>query len=73
MCVLAVCLGAGVAGGCSILPPVGNRTASTATIATGDTKLGQAIAPLIDAHPGKSGIYALPDALDAFAARALLA
>ncbi|MCD0505854.1 phospholipase D family protein [Bordetella petrii] len=34
--------------------------------------MGQAIGPLADAHPGLSGIYALSQAHDAFAARALL-
>ena len=37
------------------------------------TRLGQALAPAIAAHPGKSGIHALPDPHDAFAARVLLA
>src|SRR5690554_5866298 len=37
------------------------------------TRLGQALAPAIAAHPGESGIYALPDPHDAFAARVLLA
>lgn len=34
-----------------------------------NTPLGQALQPLVDAHPGLSGIYALPDAHDAFAVR----
>ena len=37
------------------------------------TLLGQGLAPLEQIHPGKSGIHFLPDAYDAFAARALLA
>ena len=40
---------------------------------TGETRLGRAITPHVSAHPGRSGIYALPDAREAFAARALLA
>jgi putative cardiolipin synthase len=37
------------------------------------TLLGQGLAPLEQSNPGKSGIHFLPDAYDAFAARALLA
>jgi cardiolipin synthase C len=71
--ILALCLGAGLIGGCSTLPSLENRRTSTALFDTGDTKLGRAISPMVDAHPGVSGIYPLPDARDAFAARALLA
>lgn len=56
-----------------MLPSLENRTPSTALTDTGDTKLGRAIAPLVAAHPGKSGIYPLADSHDAFAARVLLA
>src|SRR6266478_8706933 len=70
---LALCLGAGLIGGCSTLPSLENRTTSTAFFDTGDTSLGRAISPMVDAHPGVSGVYPLPDARDAFAARALLA
>jgi putative cardiolipin synthase len=38
-----------------------------------DTRLGRACGPLVQAHPGRSGIVALPDGHDAFAVRALLA
>ena len=71
--ILFFCLGTGLIGGCSTLPSLANRAISTAIFNTGTTKLGTAISPLVDAHPGKSGIYPLPDARDAFAARALLA
>src|SRR5260370_2693030 len=70
---LALFMGAGLIGGCSTLPSLENRRTSTALFDTGDTKLGRAISPMVDAHPGVSGIYPLPDARDAFAARALLA
>ncbi|MGH7928971.1 MAG: phospholipase D family protein, partial [Candidatus Binatia bacterium] len=72
-CVLVLCLGAGVMAGCGALPSLENRTTSTALFNTGSTRLGKAISPLVDAHPGKSGIYALRNAQDAFAARVLLA
>src|ERR1700674_3155005 len=71
--ILFLCLGAGLIGGCGTLPSLENRTMSTALFDTGDTRLGRAISPMVDAHPGVSGIYPLPDARDAFAARALLA
>jgi putative cardiolipin synthase len=58
---------------CTALPPLENRTISTADLDTGTTRLGRAISPRVKAHPGKSGVYPLPDARDAFAARALLA
>ncbi|MBO9356827.1 phospholipase D family protein [Bordetella petrii] len=56
------------------MPPQENRTVSSALPAAQAraTTLGQAVAPLADAHPGLSGIHALIDAHDAFAARALL-
>jgi putative cardiolipin synthase len=70
---LVACLVMSVAAGCASLPSLSNRTISSADLNTAATRLGQAIAPRLAAHPGKSGVYALPDAHDAFAARALLA
>ena len=40
---------------------------------TADTRLGRALAPLLAAHPGKTGVHSLDNARDAFAARVLLA
>jgi putative cardiolipin synthase len=37
------------------------------------SRLHRSCGPLVQSHPGKSGIFALPDGLDAFAARVLLA
>src|SRR2546423_8675127 len=37
------------------------------------TRLGRSIAPLVQAHAGLSGVFALPNGRDAFAASALLA
>lgn len=68
---LVIVVAAGV--GCTSLPPPGPRTATLALADTGTTRLGQAIAPLAAAHPGLSGVLALADGRDAFAARALLA
>jgi putative cardiolipin synthase len=59
--------------GCSGLPSLAGRPASTALLDTADTPLGRAVAPLAAAHPGQSGLYALRDGRDAFAARAVLA
>lgn len=60
---------------CGQLPSLEDRTASFALPMdeAAATRLGRALAPAIEAHPGRSGIHALVDARDAFAARALLA
>jgi putative cardiolipin synthase len=55
------------------LPPPEGRGSSGTLSDAGDTRLGRGIGPKVAAHPGKSGIYALPDAREAFAARVLLA
>jgi putative cardiolipin synthase len=59
--------------GCASLPPPQQRTESSAFTDTAGTRIGQAIAPLLAAHPGLSGIHAMPDAYDAFAARMAMA
>ncbi|WP_288380089.1 phospholipase D family protein [uncultured Massilia sp.] len=59
--------------GCSTLPPLGQRSASVALERTESTPLGQAVAPLAAANPGRSGVHPLVDGRDAFAARVLLA
>ena len=61
------------AGCASLSPPSPQRCASTAFVDTGDTRLARVIAPFVQAHPGRSGVHALPDAYDAFAARVALA
>lgn len=58
---------------CNRLPSLGHRTPSAAMTDTGSTRLGKAVAPLLAAHPGLSGIHTLRDARNAFAARHLLA
>lgn len=70
---LLVLLCAGILAGCTPLPSLEGRSVSTATTDTDNTRLGVAIAPLTAAHPGKSGIYPLEDAHNAFGARMLLA
>lgn len=55
------------------LPPIGVRTESAQLEAGADTRLKRALAPILAAHPGKAGVFALADGHDAFAARALLA
>ena len=61
--------------GCGSMPPPQGRTASVALAEEQAlaTTLGQAIAPHAQAHPGASGIFALVDPRDAFAARIWLA
>lgn len=58
---------------CAQLPTLEPRTITRAFEDTADTHLGRTIAPLARAHPGQSGIVALPQGIDAFAARARLA
>ena len=61
-------------GGCAAsLPLLEGRTASSALSDTSGTRLGRALAPDMAAHPGKSGIHALSNPRDAFAARVVLA
>ena len=58
--------------GCGRLPDLGDRAPSSAFHDTADTRVGQAIARRFDMPPGKSGVLALANGLDAFAARASL-
>ena len=60
-------------GGCASLPRSVDRPHSTALTDTGSTRLGRALAPLAAANAGKTGIHALDNARDAFAARVVLA
>jgi len=69
---LAACLAA-AACGCASLPSLDGRVESSALTATDDTVIGAAVAPLVYAHPGKTGVHAMPLGTDAFAARVLLA
>jgi putative cardiolipin synthase len=60
-------------GGCSSLPTLEGRTVTAAIPAEPGTRLDDALAPLAEQHPGLTGIYALGDAHEAFAARMALA
>ncbi len=59
--------------GCTQPPVLADRTHSMTLQDTSDTRLGKAALSLVRAHPGKSGVFALSDGRDAFAARVLLA
>jgi cardiolipin synthase C len=59
--------------GCSSLPSLRDRPVTTAIGAEAGTRLHDALAPLTEQHPGKSGIFALDDPHAAFAARVALA
>jgi len=59
--------------GCARLPDPVERTRSTAFTNTADTRLGRTLAPMVAANPGKTGVYVLSGARDAYAARVLLA
>lgn len=54
------------------LPSLAGRSRSEAFTDTEDTKLGRSISPRAKAHLGLSGVFPLPSAQDAFAARILL-
>ena len=69
----ALLLVALVSGGCASLPPLEPRTPSTALTETADTSLGKAVRAADPNREGESGIYALPQGRDAFAARIALA
>jgi putative cardiolipin synthase len=62
-----------VATGCATLPPPKDRVEKTALTDTAGTRIGRSVTPGVAANPGKTGIRALPDPRDAFAARVLLA
>jgi cardiolipin synthase C len=68
----ALMLAAALLAGCAApLPSLETRVPSTHATDTGNTLLGRAAARA-DAPPDRSGVYALPSPLDAFAARVLL-
>lgn len=69
--VLVVCIA--LSAGCATLPPPTDRVPSQALTDTGQTRLGQAVAPWLAEHPGLSGFMPFEDPHDAFAARVLLA
>jgi putative cardiolipin synthase len=59
--------------GCASLAPPQERTATHAVEGTHDTRLARALAGYAETRSGNTGIHPLPQARDAFAARALLA
>jgi len=61
--------------GCASLPSLDGRAPSTALTETADTTLGKAVRAADPGQPkeGQSGIYALPQGTEAFAARVVLA
>ena len=73
LCALGLLVGTVVLVERSALPSLDGRNASAAFADTDTTRLGHAITPLVEVHPGASGLYPLLDSRDAFAARMLLA
>lgn len=55
------------------LPSLENRRASSVTAPSAEGALSGPVSDLVYQYPGKSGVYALQDGLDAFAARGLFA
>ena len=70
---LSAVLAAIAVAGCARLPDPVERAQSTAFTDTANTRLGRTLAPMVAANPGKTGVYVLSGARDAFAARVLLA
>ena len=68
--VLLACL---TLGGCVALPSLESRVASSALAVDPDTRIGRAIAPLARDKAGLTGVHALIDGRDAFAARMMMA
>jgi cardiolipin synthase C len=66
----ALALAAALLSACTHLPPLDGRTISSAAQGTADTRMGTALQPVLQAHPGLSGVVLLADGRDAFAARA---
>jgi putative cardiolipin synthase len=62
-----------LATGCATLPSLDGRGESRAYTDTAQTRLGRTVESVAAAHPGQTGIYALTEPSDAFAARVLLA
>ncbi len=59
--------------GCASLPSLEGRSTTTALADTSDTRLGRGIGVDAAARPGKTGVHAIPEPHDAFAARMALA
>ena len=70
---LALVLASLLLPGCAQLPPLGERSSSVALQDTAQTRIGRSVGALVQAHPGRSGLIALADGRDAFAARVRLA
>ncbi len=62
-----------MASGCATLPSLASRHETHAITDTRGTRLGRAVVEAVGEHPGQSGIYALTEPTDAFAARVILA
>ena len=62
-----------LASGCATLPSLEGRHATRAMTDTDGTRLGRAVVEAVAQHPGQSGIDALTQPTDAFAARVILA
>jgi putative cardiolipin synthase len=72
ICVAALLIETALTSGCVQLPGL-DRLPPETPIDSADTTLGKVVGPMVEAHPGQSGIYPLFDARDAFATRLFLA
>ncbi len=77
-CVVGLVSLVGLLTGCTALPALDARPSGANTIdiqnaaSMRNTRIGKAIAPLIAAHPNRSGVLPLADGRDAFATRLAL-
>jgi putative cardiolipin synthase len=60
------------AGGCATVSLDVPKIFSTALPASDETRLGAALKPICEKHPGQSGFYLMPSGMEAFLARAFL-
>jgi putative cardiolipin synthase len=70
---LLACLAVVMMTACATLPPPDTRQATSAYTDTAETRIGRALAPALAANPGRTGVYAVPAAHEAFGTRVLLA
>ena len=70
---LAALIGSGLLLGNHFTPPANGDKSTALAVQTDATALDRELAPLLAAHPGKTGALLVTDGVDAFAARALSA
>ena len=70
---LAMLLGSGLLLADRLTPPATGEPSTALPVQVDQTALDRELQPILDGHPGKTGVLMLSDGLDAFAARAMSA